>query len=574
MITLTAAKKNLVRFFIFTAVLFFISFNTFAQTPNLVFFPVITSGLSTPCDVVNAGDGSNRLFIAQLEGNVKIVTLPAGTLQAANFLNIPDSTDNAGEGGLLSIAFHPNYATNRYFFVYYTTNDGDLRITRFQRDAVNPNIADKTTGQVILTIPHPTNTNHNGGKLNFGPDGNLYIGIGDGGGSGDPNNNAQNINLLLGKMLRINVDDFTTPPYYTIPAGNPYIDVPGADEIYNVGLRNPFRWSFDRLTGDVWIADVGQGAREEINFTPFATSAGLNYGWRCYEGNQTYNTSGCGVPANYFFPIFDYERALGHVVTGGYVYRGSEYNVMKGWYICADYDFQNAWRIKPDGIGGWTVAIQSTGIPVGLVGFGEAENGDLYALSLDEGTLYKVNTNTPYLPLTLLQFNGKAFTGYNELKWKTTNEQNLSHYEIEFSSDGINYTSAGRVNAINTTVENNYSFQHLLSSFTKLFYRLKSMDKDGTYTHSNVIVLDSKQRTDVKVYPTLLTGNHLNITSVKPVEQVSFFSADGKNVFQTKLNNLSGTISISIPRIPKGLYIVQVKLKDESVYEKVLIQQD
>jgi glucose/arabinose dehydrogenase len=574
MTTSIAAKRNLLVYsLVITTVLVFGGQHANAQTPNLVFTPFITSGLSQPADVVNAGDGTNRLFIAQLGGTVKIVNLPAGTLMAGNFLDIADSTDNAGEGGLLSIAFHPDFENNRYLFVFYTTNEGNLRITRFQTFAGDPNLVDETTGQVIMTIPHPTNSNHNGGKLNFGPDGNLYLGIGDGGGGGDVPNNAQNINTLLGKMIRINVDDFLTPPYYTIPATNPYFGaIPGLDEIYNVGMRNPWRWSFDRQTGDVWIADVGQDDWEEVNYTPFASSAGLNYGWRCYEGNNPHNTTGCGAPASYFYPIFEYDHSLGSSITGGYVYRGPNFHVLNGWYICADFLSMNAWLIRPDGMGGWTTAIQNA-VPNLIVGFGEAENGALFAVGTN-GRLYRIETTTPYLAVTLLQFTAKALTSYNELKWKTTNEIALSHYEIEYSNNGRDYTYAGRVNALNSSTENNYSFQHPAGAFSKLYYRLKTVEKNGSSTHSHLISLENKVVSDVKVYPTLIKGNLLNIISEKPVEQVSFFSAEGKNVFQTRLNNASGTMSITIPRIQKGIYFVQLKLKDGYVYQKVLIQQD
>ncbi|HMK05827.1 MAG TPA: PQQ-dependent sugar dehydrogenase [Ferruginibacter sp.] len=573
MITLTAAKKTLVQYFIITAVLFFISLYSFAQTPTLVFVPVVQTGLNAPADVVNAGDGTNRLFIAELGGQVKIVTLPSGTLQPGIFLDMTDSTDNVGENGLLSIAFHPDFENNRYLFVYYTNTAGNLRITRFQTYAANPSLVDQTTGTVIMTIPHPTNSNHNGGKLNFGPDGNLYLGTGDGGGGDDPPNNAQNGNSLLGKMIRINVDDFLTPPYYTIPADNPYVGVPGVrEEIYNMGLRNPFRWSFDRLNGDIWIADVGQDQKEEVNYTPLATSAGLNYGWRCWEGLSSNILTGCGPSTDYFFPIFDYDRPLGHAITGGYVYRGP-YNVLKGWYICVDYVFNNAWVVKPNGTGGSISSIQ-TAIPFNIVGFGEAEsNGALYAVSIN-GTLYRIESSTPYLPLTLLQFTAKAFTAYNELKWKTTNEMDLSHYEIEYSTNGRDYTYTGKVNALNSSSENNYSFQHPAGTFNKMYYRLKTVEKNGNYTHSHLVWVDSKERTDVKVYPTLVTGNVLKIVSAKPVEQVTFFSAEGKHIFQTKLGNLSGTISVPIPRMQKGIYFVQLKLKDEYVYEKVVVRQD
>ena len=557
-----------------TAVPFLFSFNSQAQTtPVLIFNPVITSGLSSPVDVVNAGDGTNRLFIVQQGGTVRIVS--GGVLLPGNFLDIPDSISaGGGERGLLSIAFHPNFSSNRYFFIYYTNTAGDIRITRFQTQVGNPNAADKSTGVVLLTIPHPSFSNHNGGKLNFGPDGNLYFGTGDGGSGGDPNNNAQNGNSLLGKMIRINVNNFTTPPYYTIPADNPYTSDPAVrDEIFAIGLRNPWRWSFDRLNRDVWIADVGQGAWEEINSRTFATSGGINYGWRCYEGNNAYNTAGCLSQNSYVSPIFNYPHNSatgGFSVTGGYVYRGAEFAAMYGYYICSDFVSGNVWLIKSNGTVGWNVS-QQNGLPGSIAGFGEAENGDLYALSLS-GTLYKVTTNT-VLPVSIQDLTATGFTVYNEIRWKTNNEQNVSYFNVEFSTDGVNYTSAGRINAINNPASNIYSYQHFIIGYTKLFYRIKITEKNGQISYSYIATVEKKESPHIKIYPTLIKDNRLNIISDKPVEQILIYSAEGKKVFQSSPSNLTNTVNISItlPALQNGFYIVQVKLKDEYFSEKVLI---
>ncbi len=543
-----------------------------AQTPPvLVYDTIISSGLSSPVDIVNANDGTNRLFIVEKTGTVKI--LSGGVLLPGNFLDIPDSIVSGGEQGLLSMAFHPGYATNRYFFVYYTNTAGDIRLTRFQTQAGDPNAADENTGVIVLTIPHPTNSNHNGGKLNFGPDGNLYFATGDGGSGGDPTNNAQNGNSLLGKMIRLNVDDFLTPPYYTIPSDNPYVtDDAVRDEIFAMGLRNPWRWSFDRLNNDVWIADVGQGAWEEINNRPYATSGGINYGWRCYEGNAAYNTAGCLPQASYISPIFAYPHNFatgGFSVTGGYVYRGAEFPAMYGFYICADYVSGNTWLITSDGMSGWSVT-QQAGLPGNIVGYGEAENGDLYAASLG-GRVYKVTTNT-VLPVTLQQFTAKAFNGYNDINWKTTNELNITAYEIEFSYNGINFETAGRVNAINTGNETNYSFQHVIAAFTKLFYRLKIIHNSGQVTYSNILVLDKKPATSVKIYPMPLTSNQATIISDKPVEQIVLYTVEGSKIFTKQMNNVSGTINILLPHLQNGIYIMQLKIKDEFVNEKILVQ--
>jgi glucose/arabinose dehydrogenase len=251
------------------------SFSIFAQ-PVISLAPVI-SGLSQPMQFVNAGDGSNRIFIPQKGGDIKVFDkdfAPLGT-----FLSIT-GIQTGGEGGLLSLCFHPQFKTNKLFFVFYTNISNDLEVARYQigntPDSVN--IARPSSKRIVITIPHPTYQNHNGGTLRFGKDGFLYLSTGDGGSGGDPTNNAQNTTRLLGKMLRLNVNTSNTPPYYTIPVTNPF-----GNEVLQYGLRNPFRWNFDRLTGDMWIGDVGQSAFEEINRCSRDSLIGVNYGWRCYE---------------------------------------------------------------------------------------------------------------------------------------------------------------------------------------------------------------------------------------------------------------------------------------------------
>jgi len=581
--------------FLFALTAFSTLYSTAQAPPVLIFAPVISSGLSTKSlDIVNAGDGSNRLFVVGLEGRIKIIS--GGAVLPTSFLDISQATGTdsfptpgaGSERGLLSLAFHPDYngTTNRYFFIFYCINTVPanipcVRLTRFETVAGNPNLADQTTGKVLLTIEEPGG-DHNGAKLNFGPDGNLYFGIGDGGGSNDPTNEAQNGNSLLGKMLRLNVDNFTTPPYYTIPADNPYVSDPAVrDEIFAIGFRNPWRWSFDRLNNDIWVGDVGEGTWEEINTGSLATFGHKNYGWRCYEGNEDHNTTGCLPAGNYTYPIFAYPHNSstgGFAVTGGYVYRGTEYGAMYGYYICSDFISGNAWLIKPNGSGGWSVSQQSYvvsgGLPKFITSFGESENGVLYAVSYG-GTLYKVTTNTGGpLPVTILQFTAKAATGYNSLGWKTVNEQNLSGYEIEFSNNGVNYVSAGKVSAVNTPLENNYVFRHYITGFTKLFYKLKITGNDGRLSYSDIIVIDKTAPVHVKIYPTLVTNNRLNIVSEKPVEAVVIFSAEGRKVFETRLNNSSGTINIPFPHLQKGVYIVQAKLADEYFSEKIIVQQE
>jgi glucose/arabinose dehydrogenase len=567
----TTQKNALAKLLSSAALPFLLNFSTAAQsTPVLIFDTVLNAALSEPVDIVNAHDASNRLFIVEKTGTIKIFS--GGTLLPGNFLDIPDSIAGGGERGLLSLAFHPLYSSNRYFFVYYTNTAGNIRITRFQTQAGNPNAADESTGTIILTIPHPSFSNHNGAKLNFGPDGNLYFATGDGGSGGDPGNNAQNGNSLLGKMMRLNVDNFSTPPYYSIPGDNPYLaDDAVRDEIFTLGLRNPWRWSFDRLNNDVWIADVGQGAWEEVNRRTFATSGGINYGWRCYEGSAAYNTAGCLPPASYISPIFSYPHNFatgGFSITGGYVYRAAQYPAMYGYYICADYVSGNVWLIKPNGLG-WNITQQS-GLPGSITGFGEAENGDMYAVALN-GNMYKVITST-VLPVSLLQFAAKAFTGYNEIKWKTTNEQNIAGYEIEYSFDGVNFQGAGIMSASNNPGENNYSYQHLITAYSKIFYRLKITDRDGRITYSGIVVLDKKKETVLKITPMPLTSDQCTVNSEKPIEQVTLYSMQGSKIFTKMMNNVSGSINIPLPHLQNGVYMMQFKLNDGFVNEKILVR--
>jgi glucose/arabinose dehydrogenase len=300
-----------------------------SQSINLVEF---ASGLTSPVEITNAND--TRLFVVQQNGIIKIIQ-PNGTINSADFMNISSKVLYGGERGLLGLAFHPQYSTNGYFFVYYNNTAGNIIVARYSVSSANPDVADPASEKILLNIPKPFD-NHNGGSIHFGPDGNLWIVTGDGGSGGDPNNNAQNINSLLGKMLRIDVN--ATGPY-NIPPGNPFAGnlVTGADEIWSYGLRNAWKFSFDTNTGNVIIADVGQGAIEEINRMP-ATQAGINYGWRCYEGNNAYNTAGCAPMSTMTFPVAVYDHSGGKCsITGGYIYRGSQYPALQGKYFFADY---------------------------------------------------------------------------------------------------------------------------------------------------------------------------------------------------------------------------------------------
>ena len=285
-------------------------------------------------------------------------------------------------------------------FVYYTrTSDGALVIERYERSATNPDAVDPASAKVLLAIPHPNNSNHNGGKLAFGVDGYLYIGTGDGGGSNDPGDNARRTVNNLGKMLRLDVDNVATAPWYAIPANNPFAGstcngTTGAcPEIWALGLRNPWRFSFDRTTGDLWIADVGQGAREEVNLEPVGTPGGRNYGWRTLEGTICTPAFGatCTPPPNYVPPIFEYDHVLGSSITGGFRYRGNRIPALAGAYLYGDFVSQRLWAATTDGQGAWSAQQQLLVAPSGIAGFGEDMQGELYFAGLGSGIVYRID---------------------------------------------------------------------------------------------------------------------------------------------------------------------------------------
>jgi glucose/arabinose dehydrogenase len=346
------------------------------------FEPIIEAGdLQRPVLLTHAGD--ERLFVIEQVGRIRIIE--DGQLLETPFLDIQPKVTRAGnEQGLLGLAFDPNYAESGAFYVNYTSRegDGDTVVARYQVSD-DPNVADPDSEQVILNIEQPYE-NHNGGMLAFGPDGYLYIGMGDGGAGGDPLGNGQNLGALLGKMLRI---DVSTEPY-SIPEDNPFVDNADAmPEIWSYGWRNPWRFSFDRETGDFYIADVGQGEIEEVNFQPADSTGGENYGWNVYEGSQPYEGGGDDAEA-YVFPFTEYDHSQGCSVTGGYVYRGTAVPELVGRYFFADYCSGVIWTAQRDGEEWMIEEFASWGAQISS--FGEDVNGELYVLTFDQGQIYKI----------------------------------------------------------------------------------------------------------------------------------------------------------------------------------------
>lgn len=368
----------------------FFSLSLFAQPE--VGLSEIATGFDRPVNIKNAGD--DRLFVVEQDGLIQILNAD-GTINAAPFLdidNIVGDINNGGdERGLLGLAFHPNYSNNGYFYVNYINNSGNTVVSRFNVSATDFNLADPNSEQIILTINQPF-SNHNGGDMNFGADGYLYIATGDGGSGGDPQDNGQDLNTLLGKMLRIDVDSASP---YAIPSDNPFANDGNnatLDEIWAYGLRNPWKFSFDSQTNDIWIADVGQSQYEEINIAA-STDAGLNYGWRCYEGNSVFNSTGCPASNTLTFPVGEYSHTgsgdFKCSVTGGYRYRGNDNPDMIGWYFFADYCSDEIGYLEHDGAN-WNLTLTGPFGGNNWSSFGEDINGELYICGLNSGTVYKI----------------------------------------------------------------------------------------------------------------------------------------------------------------------------------------
>jgi len=352
----------------------------------------VKTGFTMPVAVANAGDGRGRLFVVEQGGRIRIVT-KAGTLLATPFLDIHARVSCCGERGLLGLAFHPSYKSNGRFYVYYTDTGGSLVIAEYRRSGTNANRA-STTERRLLRIAHPNQANHNGGQLAFGPDGYLYIGTGDGGGGGDPYENGQKRTTLLGKILRIAPNVTSARPAYRIPSTNPWAkSTTVRREIWAYGLRNPWRFSFDRLTGSLWIGDVGQSRYEEVNRSLRSAGGGrgANYGWDVMEGRACFEpATGCSTTGK-TMPLAVYTHgANGCSVTGGYVYRGSRYPAMRGWYFFGDFCSGRIWRVNAGGAARQApLLVRDTSLSISA--FGEDEAGELYVADYASGTVYRVS---------------------------------------------------------------------------------------------------------------------------------------------------------------------------------------
>jgi glucose/arabinose dehydrogenase len=360
-----------------------------AATAPRIALQYVASGLHSPVFATGAGDGTGRIFIVEQGGRIKILK-PVGGMISTPFLDIHTLVSCCGERGLLGLAFHPQYKTNGKLYVDYTDVNGNTVIAEYRRASWNVNRVNVSTRRVLLRVTQPY-ANHNGGMLAFGSDGYLYIGLGDGGSSGDPGNRAQSKSTLLGKILRIDVNGSSGTLPYRIPSTNPFVNTFGLDQIWSYGLRNPWRFSFDRSSGDLWIGDVGQNSWEEIDRVRKATGngRGANFGWRILEGFHCFNpSSGCST-AGKTMPLLEYSHTLGCAVIGGYVYRGPTFAGLAGWYLFGDECSGRIWAVW-NGVASPATPHQLLDTALTISSFGQDDRGELYVLDLAGGRMYKV----------------------------------------------------------------------------------------------------------------------------------------------------------------------------------------
>lgn len=556
-----------------TFLLFFVTIsNTFSQI-NLDFTALVNTGLNAPVEIAN--DGSSRLFIVEQTGAIRIYN--NGVLETTPFINLAGRISCCGERGLLSLAFHPQYATNGFFYVYYTATNGDITIERFKTDPANANVADPATGKILITISHTANSNHNGGHLAFGRDNYLYFATGDGGGAGDPPDNAQDIGSLLGKMLRINVTTDDIAPYYTVPPDNPYFGTPTSELIWALGLRNPFRWSFDRANGNMWIADVGQNLWEEVNFISAVSPGGitpsnLNFGWDCLEGTHPYADPSPRLPCGgtYVNPVAEYDHTVangGFSVTGGYVYRGTAYPALAGYYIFADHLSANVWLLPPNGNAADTIMYRN--LRDSITAFGENAVGELFATTLN-GRLFQVVAPTIVTPVDITSFSGLRKNDIIELAWQTKNEINVQQYEIEYSLNGTSFNQVGIVAANNSSI---YKFNHNGASASRMYYRLRILDIDGKFEYSKIIQLNSSPNDAANfVRPSVINNKVLELVIQGSYNHVEMISMEGKEVWRQNVQGRTGSMKYALPSLIPGNYLVRLVSNQKVVAQMVIVR--
>jgi hypothetical protein len=533
--------------------------------PTLNFTPLTLTGpsLVQPLFMSGCGDGSGRLFVVEKRGTIRIIQ--NNVVSNDFFLDIEDQVMNSGERGLLGLAFHPQYPATPYIYVNYVI-DGTItnRISRFTLNPNNPNDIQENT-EFILLEQAGIQTNHKAGDIAFGPDGYLYIGMGDGGGGGDPSNSGQNLETLLAKMLRIDVNAPQGPLNYTIPPDNPFVGEPGRDEIWAYGLRNPWRISFDRETGDFWIADVGQNLWEEVDMVIAGTPGGMNFGWDCREGNHNFEPGNCGSGTEFTWPVYEYPHSCnpcpngsGASISGGYVYRGSDYPVLEGFYVCADYISNFLWMIKItsyDPLEFDTYVQDGTGLAYGLVTFGEDDDGEMYASNLD-GVIYRVSASG-FLPVQWESVDAKIVQGGNQIDWTLHQSVGIEYFEVQRSlnSGFDDFTVVTQVNPVQDQIS--YQFTDPFIQPLAVYYRVAAHMSDGSIEYSPFMRI----LPDPVSKPTLVYEQNTNMWRINlPTEwrngDVILYDLQGKEVY-TRSIGTQQQFELTPPITP-GSYFVKV----------------
>lgn len=586
------------RYFIQVLIVFALLQKAICQVPTLQ-LTEIASGFYRPTDIESAGD--SRLFISQMNG--KIMIYENGQVNPVPFLDISNKIKGGEYQGIFGFCFHPNYVQNGYLYVHYLIPGNEYsRYSRFTRNSTYPNLADSNSEKVIYEVPYPNN-GHRSGDFNFGTDGNLYISTGDGapgarGSVGDLNGNAQNLKSVFGKILRINVDNAQP---FSIPATNPYLapndDIP--DEIWALGLRNPWRWNFDKLNGDIWIGDNGQDGWEEVDYLQANFTGSRNFGWRCFEGTHSYLPANCISLPSLVLPIIDYpgydnNNQIGASVVGGYVYRGNQFPNLKGWYIYGDYTQGKFWTLKQEtqsNAGDLKSNLLINNVLQNItmenpVSFGQDAYGELYVTNFFGGKLYKISDTSLPLPLNLLTFTAKkTFENGVQLTWNTSNESNFSHFEIQKSTNSSIFKTLGIVQSSSTFSKetNNYNFDDNLLNISELnsilYYRLKIVEANGEFHFSNIIrlYLNLENKTSSKFYPNPIDNNTLYIDLNSKKSTIVNFKIYGSNakLIQNKIEHLhSGfnKISLDFSLITSGIYIIKYEIDRQIIYEKIVVK--
>ncbi|MHA4739909.1 PQQ-dependent sugar dehydrogenase [Dyadobacter sp. MSC1_007] len=550
------------RTFLYSICLFcFLTNSCFAQiNPAIESF---VSGFTRPVKVTHAGD--DRLFVAEIGGRIKIVR--NGAILPAPFLDIGGKINDPDWAGIFSIVFASDYQASGSFYVMYVVKSlTEVQISRFSRSAANADLADPNSEVKILTIPYENVLGgHRGGDMAFGKDGFLYISTGDNGpGSrgvaGDPNNNSQNMGKLFGKLLKL---DTSSPT----PGDNPL------EKIFALGLRNPWRFSFDRSTGDLWLGDNGQDGWEEINYLtyPFA-GAVSNFGWNCLEGPQTYNISHCTpgttyIPPKLTYPGFTNNGGIDVSVMGGYVYRGSRYPSLVGYYFFGDYASGKIGYIDPAGTATLDIGLNYSS----LVSFGEDQSGELYVVSFLSGTLSKLTNPDDPLPVKLVFFKGIEREGSQFLEWRTLFETNFHRFEVQRSRDGRKFESVDSVNSHG----NGYTYSVPISSpvIENDYYRLKMVDLDNSYQYSSIISIKTARRSaEPFVFPNPVNGL-FRVGGLRKGDNISMYSVSGVlMVSKSAVSDLD--INFILKNRPAGIYTIIIENENSGFLRKLKLSKD